>query len=317
MVNMAKPWRHPKTHMFYLRRQIPVNLRSHFGGRAMWKVSLATREPGEATRLFIAANAALEARFDQARAALIKNRADEELSPQEASALLRRFLSEPATRNARWPSLIYAFWLEDTADHLFGTGAPGLLPSNLDTGPSDFRSLAGHQLIGDVWLRTIDKLPTSEWLKASSLLLERIFKGLGAAVVRSAANERALMEAFNTQLRSDNAELRCEVEGPARYVPKDRRRPQMRFGELLDAWQKERNPRPQSLREAKVAVVDLIDFIGDIPVTSVTKDMLFDYRDESQEVAKEHVERGSGARLSRQNQAASEQPVPADQRCYT
>ncbi len=60
---MAKPWKHPQSHVYYLRRQIPAVIRKEFGGRTLWKETLGTRDPAEAARLFASANAELEARF--------------------------------------------------------------------------------------------------------------------------------------------------------------------------------------------------------------------------------------------------------------
>ena len=40
MVHMATPWKHPKTGIYYLNRQISLPLRTEFGGRVHWKESL-------------------------------------------------------------------------------------------------------------------------------------------------------------------------------------------------------------------------------------------------------------------------------------
>ncbi|WP_241491154.1 DUF6538 domain-containing protein [Sphingomonas sanguinis] len=58
------------TGVYYLRRQIPEKLRPAFDGKALWKVSLGTKNGSEATVLFLQANAALEQRFEEARTRL-------------------------------------------------------------------------------------------------------------------------------------------------------------------------------------------------------------------------------------------------------
>jgi hypothetical protein len=70
MALMATPWKHPSTGVYYLRRQIPEKLRRAFDGKALWKVSLGTKNSNEATVLFLQANAALEQRFEEARTRL-------------------------------------------------------------------------------------------------------------------------------------------------------------------------------------------------------------------------------------------------------
>lgn len=51
MVAMVKPYRHPKTGIFWIRKVIPERLRPQFGGRREFKVTLRTREPQEAKLL--------------------------------------------------------------------------------------------------------------------------------------------------------------------------------------------------------------------------------------------------------------------------
>ena len=70
MALMATPWKHPSTGVYYLRRQIPEKLRPAFDGKALWKVSLGTKNSNDATVLFLQANAALEQRFEEARTRL-------------------------------------------------------------------------------------------------------------------------------------------------------------------------------------------------------------------------------------------------------
>lgn len=70
MALMATSWKHPSTGVYYLRRQIPEKLRPAFDGKALWKVSLGTKNGSDATVLLLQANAALEQRFEQARTRL-------------------------------------------------------------------------------------------------------------------------------------------------------------------------------------------------------------------------------------------------------
>lgn len=67
MVDMAKPWKHPETGVYYLRRQIPQAIRAAFGDRQLHKASLSTKDAAQATVLFLQANAELELQFQAAR----------------------------------------------------------------------------------------------------------------------------------------------------------------------------------------------------------------------------------------------------------
>ena len=64
---MARPWKHPKTGIFWLRKRVPDDLRSLLGKREE-KRSLGTREPNEAKRLHATTLAALEQRWTNLRA---------------------------------------------------------------------------------------------------------------------------------------------------------------------------------------------------------------------------------------------------------
>jgi hypothetical protein len=65
MVDMAKPWKHPQTGVYYLRRQIPAAIRPAFAGKQLFKASLGTKDAAKATVLFLQANAELELQFQR------------------------------------------------------------------------------------------------------------------------------------------------------------------------------------------------------------------------------------------------------------
>jgi integrase len=67
VIKMATPLKDPRTGIFYLRRGIPKELRPYLGGRWEHKVSLETRDPAEARRLYPEVNTAFEAMLDAAR----------------------------------------------------------------------------------------------------------------------------------------------------------------------------------------------------------------------------------------------------------
>ena len=72
---------------------------------------------------------------------------------------------------------------------------------------------------------------------------------------------------------------------PPRVVPAplarraSRLRPQMRLGELLEAWRAAREPSPKTLDGALRAVAQFQDLFGDLTVSQIVADDLFDYRD--------------------------------------
>jgi hypothetical protein len=66
---MARPWKHPKTGIYWLRKGVPEDLRTLVGKREE-KRSLGTKDPIEAKRLHATALAEVEASKLARRAAL-------------------------------------------------------------------------------------------------------------------------------------------------------------------------------------------------------------------------------------------------------
>ncbi|MDR3471682.1 MAG: hypothetical protein P4M09_08335, partial [Devosia sp.] len=54
VLSMARPWKHPKTGIYWLRRRVPDRLRE-LVGKLEIKKSLGTKDPTEAKRLHAAA----------------------------------------------------------------------------------------------------------------------------------------------------------------------------------------------------------------------------------------------------------------------
>jgi integrase len=121
-------------------------------------------------------------------------------------------------------------------------------------------------------------------MKFAEAALEPLFASADPPVVRTEGNEKTLIDAFNARVADDNAKLHADAERPRLPGAVPRLRPDLRFRELLKKWEGAQKPQPQSLHEASVAVEDLIDFLGDVPVMSVTGDMIYDYRDEAKEL---------------------------------
>ena len=53
----------------------------------------------------------------------------------------------------------------------------------------------------------------------------------------------------------------------------------MRLRELLREWTEAKAPRPQFVSEATASVEDYVDYHGDVAVSTITSEMIFDYRD--------------------------------------
>ena len=68
---MSRPWKHPKTGIYWLRKGVPDDLRAAVGKREE-KFSLKTRDPVEAKRLHAQALIEIEQRWSNLRAPISK-----------------------------------------------------------------------------------------------------------------------------------------------------------------------------------------------------------------------------------------------------
>ncbi|WP_257555380.1 site-specific integrase [Sphingobium sp. CFD-2] len=281
MVQMATPWKHPRSGIFYVYRQIPERLRPEMGGKQFYKVSLGTREPAEAARLFVLANAVCQRLMDEAAERVTAQAVADEISPERASAIVTRFLATTRPENLFYPhtSLELTWWIEENCVRLHGFEAERYVPRPRSDLSQEPHRGQGKLLAGDQWLDFIREKPRSVWIKVCDEVLIPLFGAADPPIKRIPANENALMDAWNARVRDDNARFRAEVEGPIRHASHSRLRPDLRFEELVARWAAKRSPRPQSVHEVRKSVQDLIAFLGDIPVSQFTKDMLLDYRD--------------------------------------
>lgn len=281
MVQMASPWKHPKTGIYYLYRQVPQALQAEMGKR-FHKESLRTREPGEAARLFPAANARLQLEIDAAVARVAASAAKDEISPKRAAAVVDRYLLKKPVYHHLWPTVPGTWWLEDVIHRKLGTPGGVTLPNERQEDYAErMLELRGMRLVGDTWLATLMDYSSEVWMPLSRMVLDPLFESAEPPVVRSAGNERALMDAYNVRVREDTLRLHAAVDAPQRAGSRPRARPDMRFRELLESWAAVRKPTPQSLAEATGAIEDLVAYVGDITVETMTSDMLMDYRDEA------------------------------------
>jgi len=115
---MARPWKHPKTDAYWLRKGVPEALRPLVGKREE-KRSLKTRDPDEARQRHAQALSEVEAQWANLRSGP-RPRTERELTQKEAHALasvcydaiIAHFADNPSTQT---------FWRADLGDTLFAT----------------------------------------------------------------------------------------------------------------------------------------------------------------------------------------------------
>ena len=96
VLNMSRPWKHPKTGVYWLRKRVPRDIATRVGRNLVTK-TLGTRDPEEAKARFVAALAELEAEWANLRRGErpITDREAHLLSQRVHDAWLREFGDNP------------------------------------------------------------------------------------------------------------------------------------------------------------------------------------------------------------------------------
>lgn len=297
--SMATPWTDPRTGQLYFRRAIPEALRAAFGGRATFKVSLRTKDPAEARLAFARENADFEGRLSDARRRI----AEGTLLPTPA-ALVRRWCEGPAVNGGLTGAqrLIMTLMELDAAvgSRLTCSAGPDIYPPAI-FGPAantDWSAMledAGRMeaLIVDAYGGEVEQTGTN-WIRARwhepdaiwRPCLERIARRLhsfDAAASRFSGDElaKALLAVVDEKRPADEDRNRARLARHRPRAPQTRLRPNMRLKQLFREWQAGNEPRPQTVGEYEAAIDDFIDFAGDVAVSTIDPDMLYDYRDEA------------------------------------
>src|SRR5215213_7951406 len=110
-LTMARPWKHPKTGIYWIRKGVPEDLRALVGKREE-KRSLETRDPDEAKRRHAEALAEIEARWANLRTG------PKSLTEREAHAMAAAVHDRWLEIHADNPSQ-QVFWRTDLMDRLW------------------------------------------------------------------------------------------------------------------------------------------------------------------------------------------------------
>ncbi|MGU3666164.1 DUF6538 domain-containing protein [Methylobacterium sp. A49B] len=268
---MARPWKHPKTGIFWLRRSVPHDLRPLVGKREE-KRTLGTRDPAEAKLRHTAEMAKLEQRW-----AALRRQQSGLPAENPASSQTVTLTELQAHERAEW---LYRYWLNKHRDN----------PSEQTFWPTD--------LYGELWtdpygqslftgfsktleLRQRDALMEAQvyrmqaWCKeqADDLLdawgwstdeksRQRLAKAMAAAVQRASLVLERLA-------RGDSVDLDSTLPKRTQIAPAAAGKP-VSFDELLKGWTAEKQPRAKTIYEWSREVGKFAAFLGHDDAARVT-----------------------------------------------
>ncbi|MGJ5051143.1 DUF6538 domain-containing protein [Bradyrhizobium oligotrophicum] len=266
---MSRPWKHPKTGVYQLRKAVPEDLRTLVGKREE-KVSLQTRDPAEAKVRHARALAELEARWANLRAGpkSLTEREAHQLAVVAHDRWLEQYRDNPSQQT---------FWDTELGDRLFAppktrkellAEVERLCNFSVLDGPEDkiFRmeewclqaaddSLALHGLVVDDQSRRTLARATAAAIQRASLTLAKLAKG--EFVSNSLFSPMGLVSASSISLP------------PQRAVS---------FRDLLDGWSAERRPVAKTVYEWSRVIRELEKYLGHSDAHRLTPEDLVEWK---------------------------------------
>jgi integrase len=252
-LTMARPWKHPKTGLYWLRKRVPDALRAKVGRREIRR-SLGTRDPAEAKLRQAEALAVLEKQWQNLRAG------PQKLTEQQAHDLARivhdRWLEmhkDNPSEQMDWPiELGENLWapapLLDRAVPLSELLLLGLDKDTLKRdelkggcyGTAD-ECLAAHGLVVDDGSRLKLAKAIAAAMQRASLTLARLGRGESLREIAGAVGMPS-------------------PPGPGRVSSGSR--PSNRFDELINGWASETRPVDKTVYEWRRTFRQLESFLG-------------------------------------------------------
>jgi hypothetical protein len=229
---MSRPWKHPRSGVYYLRKGVPEDLRE-LVGKLEEKRSLGTRDPLEAKRRHAEALADVEVRWANLRAG------PKPLTEREAHLLAMTVHDRWLRQHQENPSQQTA-WNVDLADRLF---APPRRLKSYDIADPDFDVSTdddSRQISGmEKWCFEI----ADECLVAHGLRVDDSGRRVLARAVAAALQRASLTIASLAKGGTPSANF---FSTTAAQLPVMSRQPVV-FKQLVDGWAAERRPVAKTL----------------------------------------------------------------------
>ena len=265
-LTMARPWKHPKTGLYWLRKRVPDALRAKLGRREIRR-SLGTRDPAEAKLRHAQALAALETQWQNLCAG------PQKLTEQQAHELARSVHDRWLEMHKDNPSE-QTVWPIELGENLWAPAPP--LDCAVPFSELLLRGLDKDTLKRDELKRRCCGT-ADECLAAHGLIVDDDSR-LKLAKAIAAAMQRASL----TLARLARGEILPEIGGAVRMPSRPGTgrvssgpRPALRFQELVDGWAAETRPVDKTVYEWRRAFGQLASFLGHDDATRLrTEDLI-------------------------------------------
>ena len=296
--SMATPFADPRTGQLYFRRAIPQPLWSAFDGKRERKITLGTKDPSQAKALFATLNAEFERDLAEARRKLAEGTLL--VTP---GMIIRRWCEGPAIKEGLTGDqrvTMTLMELDAEVGSRYSASAKQIYPpamagpaTNTDwsavlVDPARFQAVLAEaygnevEQTGSNWIRSRWHEAETKWMPSLVQAVKRLRSFVPGAEQFSVDDlGKALLAVLDEKRPADEDYNRARLVKRRPRITKSRLRPHMRLKQLFDEWKNGKEPTVQTALEYEAAVDDFIDFIGDVPVSIIEPDMLYDYRDEA------------------------------------
>ena len=276
---MTRPWKHPKTGIFWLRRRIPKDLVDLLGKREE-KRSLGTRDPAEAKRRLVQVLAEVDSAW-----VVLRSRTSSS-APSTASAC-SSLTERDADRRAEW---MYNFWLRkhrdnpseqifwrtDLFERLWGEPSTPLTDTlNTAVTLKQVRDEVKARDLADWCLGEADLLLEVHNLVVDETSRVKLAKALASAVQRASLELARWAKGGFTDDRDrkianlGTLEDRRTTPSPISAT---------KFGDLFDGWSAEKRPAERTLYEWRRVLRELESFLGHDDAVRLTADDLIRWK---------------------------------------
>ena len=261
---MARPWKHPKTGIYWLRKRVPNDLRPLLG-KLEEKASLGTREPDEAKLLHVQALAELEQRWANLRAPPkpISEREAHELVAPAYEWWINLHRDNPSEQTVWRTKFFDGLW--KFREHPIYDGLPVL---------EQLRRMEEDGYVAMSNMEQFCRERAEELLRSRGLRVdwqswENIQKAFGAAIQRASLHLAKLATGEFTPLSSQPA-MSVAQSSPNTLVASE----PVTFETLIVGWAAERRPVQKTIYTYRHALGNLAAFLGHDDATRLSSQNL-------------------------------------------
>ncbi|MBS0247330.1 MAG: site-specific integrase [Proteobacteria bacterium] len=261
---MTRPWKHPKTGMYWLRKRVPDDLRTQLGKREE-KRSLETRDPAEAKQRLAAVLVELDKRWANLRAGprVLTEREAHEIAVRIHDAHLARYLENPSQHSGHeWDATLGDLLWEARAPSIPGAGS-----TEADKKAYFFVDATDAKRAA---MRAYCESRADEIIASDGLVVDvnsrfTLMRTVAAAMQRASRTLQRYANGSYIGAPVDGAVNAIDVQ----HSPQQRR---VTFKELLEGWAKENKPAEKTIYSWTKVFGQFAKFLGHDEAQRVTAD---------------------------------------------